>query len=499
MKNNIKKYIPWIILVLLVASLGIWYFLSRRVSEEQLSQYESKIEEALDYEESRDFSMAMKRYYEAAEIVPKRVEAYNGIISVLIKKDKLDEAEEVIKQSAKPLNNNDRSTLYKKVGDEYYARKLFDKAYEMYDAGSFLGVNNPGLELMLGKTYLNLGKVSDARDQFSKTGYVGRDLEEANLLLAYIDAIDNTDKAKSTLNSINNSEEIEVYYEEFRKTLEDLDDDKKFNATKLARVYINNGYPYLAILVLEPQRKEISEYLEALYFLGRAYYDYGDYSKAIETLDGALTLGGMEGEIFWVKGRAYALTNDLENAINSYDSAIGYYSGESFSELVEEYFNFLVENNQMLKAEELVKSLLIAFPDEVYLNLLAVELNYKLEEDAKVEFYLNNIEELREKVTFVRNDEKDFLRWRIATLIDDYEGSMEEEERGDKDMTDIERYMDELFELDKYSPYYRYFLARIQIIQGEEEMAVQSLEQAIEYDLEYSVTDQSLKLLSSLR
>ena len=55
MKNNIKKYIPWIILVLLVASLGIWYFLSRRVSEEQLSQYESKIEEALDYEESATF------------------------------------------------------------------------------------------------------------------------------------------------------------------------------------------------------------------------------------------------------------------------------------------------------------------------------------------------------------------------------------------------------------------------------------------------------------
>jgi tetratricopeptide (TPR) repeat protein len=498
MKNNIKKYIPWIILVLLVASLGIWYFLSRRVSEEQLSQYESKIEEALDYEESRDFSMAMKRYYEAAEIVPKRVEAYNGIISVLIKKDKLDEAEEVIKQSAKPLNNNDRSTLYKKVGDEYYARKLFDKAYEMYDAGSFLGVNNPGLELMLGKTYLNLGKVSDARDQFSKTGYVGRDLEEANLLLAYIDAIDNTDKAKSTLNSINNSEEIEVYYEEFRKTLEDLDDDKKFNATKLARVYINNGYPYLAILVLEPLRDDISEYLEGLYFLGRAYYDYGDYSKSIETLDSALTLGGMEGEIFWVKGRAYMLINNLESAINSYDSAIGYYSGEKSSALVEEYFHLLVENNQLLKAEELVKSLLIAFPDEVYLNLLAVELNYILEEDAKVEFYLNNLEELREEVTFVINDEKDFLRWRIATLIDSYEGNIEDDSVGEE-MVDIERYMDELFELDKYSPYYRYFLARVQIIEGEEDLAIQSLEQAIEYDLDYSVTDQSLKLLSSLR
>jgi tetratricopeptide (TPR) repeat protein len=498
MKNNIKKYIPWIILVLLVASLGTWYYLSRRVSEEQLSQYESKIGEALDYEESRDFSMAMKRYYEAAEIAPKRVEAYDGIISVLIEKDKLDDAEEVIKQSAKPLSNDDRSSLYKKVGDEYYSRKLFDKAYEMYDAGSFLGVNNPGLELMLGKTYLNLGEVSDARGQFAKSVYIERDLEEANLLLAYIDAIDNTDKAKSTLNSLTNSDEMEIYYEEFRETLEDLDDDKKFNATKLARVYINNGYPYLAILVLEPQREEIGEYLEGLYFLGRAYYDYGDYSKAIETLDGALTLGGMEGEIFWVKGRAYAFTNNLENAINSYDSAVGYYSGESSAALVEEYFNFLVENNQLLKAEGLVKSLLIAFPDEVYLNLLAVELNYILDEGAKVEFYLNNLEELRQEVTFVRNDEKDFLRWRIATLIDSYERIVEDDSEGGE-MVNIERYMDELFELDRYSPYYRYFLGKIQIIEGEEEMAIQSLEQAIEYDLDYSVTDDSLKLLSSLR
>jgi len=498
MKNNIKKYIPWIILLLLVASLGIWYYLSRRVSEEQLSQYESKIEEALDYEESRDFSMAMKRYYEAAEIIPKKVEAYDGIISVLIKKDKLDNAEEVIKQSAKPLSNNDRSTIYKKLGDEYYSRKLFDKAYEMYDAGSFLGVNNPGLELMLGKTYLNLGQVSEARGQFSKSVYTGKDLEEANLLLAYIDAIDNTDKAKSTLNSVSNSDEMEIYYEEFRKTLEDLDDDKKFNATKLARVYINNGYPYLAILVLEPLREEISEYLEGLYFLGRAYYDYGDYSKSIETLDGALTLGGMEGEIFWVKGRAYALTNNLENAINSYDSAVGYHSGESFVALVEEYFNFLVENNQLLKAEELVKSLLIAFPDEVYLNLLAVELNYILDEGAKVEFYLSNLEELRGEVTFVRNDEKDFLKWRIATLIDAYEKNIEDDS-AEEEMPDIEKYMDELFELDMYSPYYRYFLARIQIVKGETEMAIQSLEQAIEYDLDYLVTEESVKLLSSLR
>jgi len=152
----------------------------------------------------------------------------------------------------------------------------------------------------------------------------------------------------------------------------------------------------------------------------------------------------------------------------------------------------------LLKAEELVKSLLIAFPDEVYLNLLAVELNYILDEGAKVEFYLSNLEELRGEVTFVRNDEKDFLKWRIATLIDAYEKNIEDDS-AEEEMPDIEKYMDELFELDMYSPYYRYFLARIQIVKGETEMAIQSLEQAIEYDLDYLVTEESVKLLSSLR
>jgi hypothetical protein len=115
-----------------------------------------------------------------------------------------------------------------------------------------------------------------------------------------------------------------------------------------------------------------------------------------------------------------------------------------------------------------------------------------------VEFYLDNLEELREEVTFVKNDAKDFLRWRIATLIDNYEENMESDS-SEEEMASIERYMDELFELDRYNPYYRYFLARIQIIEGEKEMAIQSLEQAIEYDLDYSVTDDALKLLSSLR
>jgi tetratricopeptide (TPR) repeat protein len=495
MKKNIKKYIPWIILLVLITSLFVWYVLSRKVTQEQSSAYENRVEQAATHMEAMQFSVAMNKYYEAADIIPNRLDAYEGIVSILLIKNRLDYAEEVIEESAKALSNYDKSVLYKKLGDQYYQLKNFRKAYDMYDAGSFLGVNNMELELMLAKTHLNLGDMGNARKQLNRSGYEGKEMEETNLLLSYIDAIDDPQKAKNTLNSLADVEEMDIYYDEFRTLLDSLDEDKKFNATKLARIYINNGYPYLAILILEPKKDDISEYLEGMYYLGRAYYEFGDHVKAIETLDGALTLSGMENEIFWIKARSYFRTNDLENAINSYDSAIGHSEGVVSTALAMEYVDLLLENNQVLKALDLIRSLLIAYPDEPRFNLLAVNINYELGEKARVEYYIDRLEELGKEVQFVRNEERDFLKWKILTLLEEYE-------KVDENIAlklELERYMERLFELDKFSPYYRYYMARVYAKEAQEEMAIQSLEQAIEYDLDYFVTDEALKLLSSLR
>jgi len=486
MKKDIKKYLPWIILLVLVISLSSWYILSKRITQEQMSLYEGKIQEAQAHVEARQFSMGMQKYYEAVDIVSSEVEAYKGIISILLAKNRLSDAQEVIEESGRALNNYDKSFLYKMVGDEYYNLKQYGKAYDMYDAGSFLGVNNMELELMLGKTYLNLGEVKDAKSQFNKTGYKGELLEEANLLLAYIYAIDDPQKAKTTLNSITDVEEVQIYYEEFEKILNSLDEDKKFNATKLARVYINNGYPYLAILALEAKEEEMMEYLEGMYFLGRAYFDYGQYDEAVEVLNKALTLGGMEEDILWIKARSYFLVNDLENAIKSYDSAIGHMGPTTNSDLVTEYVELLLENNQVLKASDLVRGLLVLDGEKPYFNLLAIEVNYELNEDTKVEYYLNQLEEM-ELNNF---DEKEYLKWKVLSMLE-----IDSEKREE----DVEEYLDTLFELDRFNPYYHFFLAKVELEEGNEEMAIQSLEQAIEYDLDYEITDEALKLLSSLR
>lgn len=486
MKKDIKKYLPWIILLVLVISLSSWYILSKRITQEQMSLYEGKIQEAQAHVEARQFSMGMQKYYEAVDIVSSEVEAYKGIISILLAKNRLSDAQEVIEESGRALNNYDKSFLYKMVGDEYYNLKQYGKAYDMYDAGSFLGVNNMELELMLGKTYLNLGEVKDAKSQFNKTGYKGELLEEANLLLAYIYAIDDPQKAKTTLNSITDVEEVQIYYEEFEKILNSLDEDKKFNATKLARVYINNGYPYLAILALEAKEEEMMEYLEGMYFLGRAYFDYGQYDEAVEVLNKALTLGGMEEDILWIKARSYFLLNDLENAIKSYDSAIGHMGPTTNSDLVTEYVELLLENNQVLKASDLVRGLLVLDGEKPYFNLLAIEVNYELNEDTKVEYYLNQLEEME----LNNSDEKEYLKWKVLSMLE-----IDSEKREE----DVEEYLDTLFELDRFNPYYHFFLAKVELEEGNEEMAIQSLEQAIEYDLDYEITDEALKLLSSLR
>ena len=448
--------------------------------------YEGKLNEAQAHVEARQYSMGMQRYYEAVEIIPGQIGAYEGIVSILITKNRLGDATEVIEQSAKALRNYDKSILYKMVGDEYYDLGEYEEAYDLYDAGSFLGINNMELELMLGKTYINLGKIKEAKGQFSKSGYEGSLFEEANLLLAYIYAIDDPQKAKSTLASVQEADSMQIYYEEFGSILESLDDDKKFNAAKLARVYINNGYPYLAILTLEPIKEDIVEYLEGMYFLGRAYFENGQYEEAIEALDGALTLGGMEEEILWIRARSYFLTNDLDNAISSYDSAIGHTEKTLSSDLVSEYVRLLLDNNQTLKAFDLTRGLLIMDGDKPYFNLLAVEVNYEIKDDVRVEFFLDQLEEMQ----LSNAQEKEYLRWRILTILKNYD---------EADPEVLNEYMDRLFQLDRFSPHYRLFLAKMQIKEGKEDLAIQSLEQAVEYDLEYTVTEEAQRLLSSLR
>ena len=264
MTKDIKKYLPWIILAVIVIALSVLFVLSKRITQEQLSTSESKITDAQTHLEAKQFSSAMQKYYEAADVIPNKLEAYEGILDILILKNRIEDITDVIEKSAKALSSYDKSVLYKKLGDVYLNTGEYSKAFEVYDNGLVLGVKNMPLELSFGKSMLKLGDIEGSKRQFEKQGYEDEESWEADLLLCYIYSLEDTSEARKVIENAKPSGKMEVYYEEMNKVLDSLNDDTKYNATKLARVYINNGYQYLAISILEPMKDDISEYLEGM-------------------------------------------------------------------------------------------------------------------------------------------------------------------------------------------------------------------------------------------
>lgn len=477
-----KKLLPWIILVLVMGGLSAWYFIANRVTTAENASYDAKIKEATTMHSSKEYSTAMSYYYEAADLIPSRKEAFQGILTILIEKGRPDDALSILEKSAQKINNQDQAILYTLVGNAYYQNNNFDKALETFKKGQGVGVNNQDLELMIGKVYLKKGNIDSAAKQFEKDSFEGDNLSEAKLLLSYIQSTSDIDSAKSTLGSVSPTEKWKAYYDEFSSVLASLNTDTKFNATKLSRIYINNGYPTLAVAILQPLEAEMSEYLEGVYYLGRAYLGSGEYDKALIELDKAVTLGGMEDAILWAKARVYMGKSDLSNAIVNYAKAIGYQGKEPSVALVKEYMDILLENNFTLKADELLQGILKGSKSP-YLYIYGIKINYVLNNIEKINYYITQLDTL----TLADNEKEDYLYYKAKALLDQ-----------NGDITQINLVLDSLLNLDRYNAKYYFLLGRSQFEQGKATEASDSLKKAIEYDLGYEITEDATKLLSSV-
>lgn len=482
MKANLKKTIPWIVLSLLMISLAVWYFLGRRVTQDQLVQYTNIMTEANTFLEAKQYSVAIKRYQDASEVIPTKVDAYDGIVRILLLKNRVNDATEIVKKSANALGLNDKSILYERIGDYYYAMGDYESAKDMYQNALGLGIDNLNVEFMLGKTLLHLGKVDEAKGQLEKDGYSEDIDSEARLLLGYIESTKNSENAKNILSSIVPTQKLLPYYEEIIEVLESLDDDSKYNATKLARVYINNGYSYLALTLLEAKADEFNEYLEGLYFLGRAYLDVGQYDKSLEILDKALTLGGFESEIFWYKARASLLKNDLDNAIKSYQRAVDYAGKSLPDDLLKEYVDILVENKQNLKAEDFLSNIL-EIKGNPYILLLTLQVEYDLEDTQKVDYYISQLS----KKDLTEEEEMKYIYWKVKVMLDN----------GEDD--GIQELLDQLLALSKYNSQYYLLKGRYDLFLNNKEEAKSSLEKSLEYDLNNLVAEEASSLLSNIK
>ena len=423
----------------------------------------------------------MDVYNDAAKLISKDVRAYSKIVDIYLLKNDLQKALEIAQKAQNIVSSSDASLIYVKIANQYFNQEDFTKAKETYEMAASLA-ESPYVNLGLARSYVYDGKFDLAKDLLVKE-YDNETEDEANLLYAYIIGLEDTDKAKKYVEDLNISDnnEQKLYFDEYLSALNSLDDDVLYNLTKLSRVYVNNGYPTLAIALLEPESEQIAQYVDALYFLGKAYLDSKDYTQATEYLLKSAGLLGYETNKYWMLGRSYYYQNDLVNSMKYYDMAVGY-AGEDISrELVEEYLSILVDSKQTQKSEEVYTDI-VRNVDQEWLYLLGLELFYNANVDAKFDFYLDKLANM----SMNENQTKEYLFWKIKASLD------ESKTEG------LQQDLDILYELDKFNPKYYWVKGLFDQAVSDNQSAKENFQLALEYDIDGKVTEEVEDLLAQI-
>lgn len=479
MKKKILIIISAVVGVLLIAG-GIFAYLTYRPpTQEEISRYEQLVSEGDTFYEAHEYSEAVMKYNQAAKVIHTDSRAYSKIIDIYLLKNNYDTALEVAQRAQNYTTSAEASLIYANIADRYYHDENYYEARINYEIAASLN-SNPKVNLGLSKAYVYNNEFDLAKKLLDKE-YDTNTADDAKLLQAYILGTENPERAKELLEQYSIvDEEKSSYFDEYKSVLNSLTEDQLFNVTKLSRVYINNGYPTLAIKLLEPIAEDITQYVDALYYLGKAYLNTKQYDKSIETLLKAASLLGYESNKYWMLARSYYRKDDLVNAMTYYDMAIGYAGDDLTRELVEEYLNVLLDSNQKNKAQEVYTDIVKSIQSE-WLYLIGLELYYN-ESEPKFDYYLDKLAgmELND------NEKKEYLFWKIRQSID-----------GDE-LENIEQDFEALLELDRFNPSYYWMRGKYQLIEQDAGAAESSLELALEYDLEGEVTQEVEDLLAQL-
>jgi tetratricopeptide (TPR) repeat protein len=481
MKKKVLVIVSIIVGILLIVGGILAYLNFRPPTQEEISKYEKYLTDGDLLLEGREYSEAIVQYNDAVKVIPSDGRAYSRIIDIYLLKNDFESAKEVAQKAQNRASTSDVSLMYAHIGKAYYNKDDFYNARMNYEIAESLN-SNPEVNLGLAKAYVYDNKFELAKDLLSKD-YDNKTENEAKLLYAYLLGIEDTTKAKKFVEEYVNNQgyEEETGFDQYLEVLNSLSDEQLYNSTKLSRVYINNGYPTLAIALLEPELENISQYVDALYFLGKAYLDNKQYDKATDTLLKSASLIGYESNKYWMLGRAYFRKDDLVNAMNYYDMAIGYAGDDVSRELLEEYLNILLDSNQNNKAQDVFSDLVTEIESE-WLYIIGLDLYYDAESDAKFDYYLDRLSSMEMN----DNEKKEYLFWKIRKTLDD----------NDTDTTQQD--LDILLTLDRFNPRYYWLKGLYDISIGDNGSAKDSLELALEYDLNGEVTKEVQSLLAQL-
>jgi tetratricopeptide (TPR) repeat protein len=480
MKKKVLLIISIVVGVILIAG-GIFAYLNfRPPTAEEISRYEQILSEGDILFEAREYSEAVSKYNEAVKVIHTDGRAYSKIVEIYLLKNDFETALEVAQKAQNRTTSAEASSIYGTIANKYFEINDYYNSRINYEIAVSLK-SNPTVNLGLAKSYVYDYEYDRAKELLEKE-YDSNTVDQAKLLYSYILGTESSEEAKNVLNtySVTNSE-LSGYFEEYSNVLNSLTEDDLFNATKLARIYVNSGYPTLAIKLLEPKKEDITQYVDALYFLGKAYLDIKQYDQAIDTLLQSASLLGYEADKYWMLARTYYQQDDLVNAITYYDMAVGYAGEDISKDLVEEYLNILLNSNQTNKAQEVYTDVVMEIEKE-WLYLIGLDLYYDANVDAKFNYYLNELVSME----MDDNEKKEYLFWKIRKSLDDSE------------IENIEQDFETLLALDRFNPQYYWMKGVYELTTLNNEAAKNNFELALEYDLGGEVTQEVEDLLAQV-
>jgi len=448
-------------------------------SDEDLSKYEQILSDANVLISSREYTSAMEKLSEGVDLIPSKVEALEKMVNIFLIKNRIDDALAIIDESGVKLNGEDKGYLYILVGNSAYEMRDFENALYAYKLGEDVS-NDKRILLGKAKVYLQKGQVEDAK-KLLKSNFEGNEYIEGQLLLSYIDGLNDTNESMKYIEDVEPGDEWRNTYAKWKSILESLTEDELFNRAKLGKLYIDVGYPYLAISVLEPRKDEMGEYADGQYLLGKAYNEVGEYQKSVDLLEESSSITDYNTHIYWILARDYYLLNNVEDSFSYYDSAIASLGNKSIPELYTEYLELLLETNQTEKALEIMR-IADRSSDEYWVNLKYLKI-YSLRGDKEQFSY--NLDSI-EYESLSEQEKREYLYWQGQSLIDSSE------------FDELRRILDIFSELDKYDPRYNLLVAKMNFKEGNLEEARVYSKKTIEYDLNRLVTEDAQKLLAQI-
>ena len=446
------------------------FFLTGCTSNEDKNISNDLVQEGLELYEERYYKDAMDKFVEALDIYPANFDAYVGLTDVLLDKGFFEDVENLAKEASIRVSDEESATIYSMIGGRYYDVEKYEEAGEMYEKAVDIDRGYEKGRMGLAEVNIQLGNIGEARKALGSRG----NSDEFLLLYAFLTLDDWSEGAKR----IGDIEESSLR-ERMEEIYEVDDEEVLYKSTLLAREYINSGYPFLAIELLNNQNEDMQQYPDGQYFLGRAYLDYGNYEKAIEKLNNALILDLDEDDVYVSLARAYLFNNDIDNALNSYEAIISVESPD----IVEEYVDVLMSNDMKNKAQTVLLNLLQE--ENLFdLNIMLADVYYELGEFNKMG---EIVEALSTETDLSQSQTQELLRVKLLYNIENIEN-----------INEIDSLIDRYSVFDRYNPEIYFFRGKLYMHQDENIEAVEAFERAIELDLKGEITQEAEGLLATI-